>query len=1097
MFFKRQEKIIAKNRIGTIKNIFKSFACSLVTSLCLVAQINFAFAQTAGILAQGVTQFFDNNGNPLSLGTVQTYIAGTSTPKTTWQDAGETVPNTNPINLDIAGRTLLYGQGTYREVVKDSNGNLIWDAVTQPIGVTVNQTLIGDGQPVGTVKPWAAFIAPNQYAFAYGQSVLRATYPDLFSAITITTLVSCSIGSAVLTGISDTTQIPIGAPVEFSCVSGATVIAKSSNSVTLSTTSLGSGTVTAVFFPWGNGNASTTFNIPDLRGVTLSGRPNMGGSDNGKLNSTYYGVNPDATGAFGGTQSTTLLQANLPNLTLTTTIGAGQGLHVHAAATGQFLESVASGGGGATPGAGTTATTNVNTAAATLPAMTGTTPTGGSGTAISLIQPTVTINYVIKITPDINASTANGVASLGGMTGVIACGTGLLCTGNTISNTITNWASLILDNTFTGTNTFSNTLVLLNGSSLNNQTTIIPNGGDADDAYTAFFNPCVNATAFPCVGGLASTGVIFNLNRVKVGEASLTSSDYLSTTQLPSTPSWVDTLFNQAIVGTSQLASGAALGTTGVTGYARTSDFYKYGGSASLGSQGGVFIADNDDTSGTNPIADAILAVGVQHSGGTGLTTLGEQLDINAATQVDIQAYATGGNPNGNYVGETIGALITSGAYNFSAAKPSAAINISYGGYYAFRKGIVVGPTALDQSISGCVSTCGIAIDLPGGGDSSGVIGSIRWSNPTPGVDTQIWGDGNGFNVNSKSLLNGQATILKPGTGAAQPTTFGDGLFLQNVTAAANGAQQNSPNIHFQGQGWKTASTAASQATDWFINVLPVQGSSAPTSQLQFSSSIGAGSVTTQFAMSSNGTLVLNQNVSNTGGLVTPGSGISMVGADGAAPGYSVISYGIAPGNNGFIKYDGTFASPTAVVSGDELGRIGFGGATSSSTVTGQRAKINAFAAENWSATQYGTYVSIFTTVTGGGSPSTTEKFRFQASGGLSIGNANIAIDPTAGGIVSNLMVFNNGGTEYGRLQPTSAGLGLDVNAGSVNALFAYTSGGTYFGATPADPGANNLQVQADMKAATYHVGATAGASCTLTTVSHLTVVNGIVTLCN
>lgn len=36
-----------------------------------------------------------------------------------------------------------------------------------------------------------------------------------------------------------------------------------------------------------------------------------------------------------------------------------------------------------------------------------------------------------------------------------------------------------------------------------------------------------------------------------------------------------------------------------------------------------------------------------------------------------------------------------------------------------------------------------------------------------------------------------------------------------------------------------------------------------------------------------------------------------------------------------------------------------------------------------------------------------------------------------------------------------------------------------------------------DMKATTYHVGATAGASCTLTTVSHLTVVNGLVTLCN
>jgi hypothetical protein len=38
--------------------------------------------------------------------------------------------------------------------------------------------------------------------------------------------------------------------------------------------------------------------------------------------------------------------------------------------------------------------------------------------------------------------------------------------------------------------------------------------------------------------------------------------------------------------------------------------------------------------------------------------------------------------------------------------------------------------------------------------------------------------------------------------------------------------------------------------------------------------------------------------------------------------------------------------------------------------------------------------------VTGGGSPTVTEKFRFQASGGLSVGNANIATDGGAGIIV-------------------------------------------------------------------------------------------------
>ena len=473
-----------------------------------------------------------------------------------------------------------------------------------------------------------------------------------------------------------------------------------------------------------------------------------------------------------------------------------------------------------------------------------------------------------------------------------------------------------------------------------------------------------------------------------------------------------------------------------------------------------MFVAYNDDLVGTNAIADAILGIAIQRSGGTGLTTLATQLDINAATQVDIQAYATGGNPNGGYNGETIGALITSGAYStFAKAKPSAAIFLGYGGYKTFRKGIVVGPTTLDTTVG--AGAGGLFADLPRGA-------SLRWQNSLPGVDSEIWGDGNGFNVNSKSLLNGQATILKPGIGAAQPTTSGDGLFLQNVTAAANGAQQNSPNIHFQGQGWKTASTAASQATDWFINVAPVQGSSAPTSQLQFSSSIGAGSVTTQLTLTNTGGVQFNQNASNpspTGAT----KGVGIIAPDTTNAGFSVATYGAVPSNS-FIRNGGTFSSPVAVSSGNVLGQLTFQGATSSSSaITG--ATITCTAAEAWSTTAYGTYFSIFTTVTGGGSPSTTEKLRIQASGGLNVGNHDLATDVGAGNILlsgngsslGGVAAFYYAGTEYGRLQAASGGITLAVNAGITQAVAAYTSGGVYIGATSSDPGANNMTVQGGM----------------------------------
>lgn len=84
----------------------------------------------ASILPPPMTTFLDSNGNPLSLGVVYTYVPGTSTPKTTWQNAEATVFNTNPVSLDAAGRCLLYGNGSYRFLVKDASGNTVYDQVT-------------------------------------------------------------------------------------------------------------------------------------------------------------------------------------------------------------------------------------------------------------------------------------------------------------------------------------------------------------------------------------------------------------------------------------------------------------------------------------------------------------------------------------------------------------------------------------------------------------------------------------------------------------------------------------------------------------------------------------------------------------------------------------------------------------------------------------------------------------------------------------------------------------------------------------------------------------------------------------------------------
>jgi len=512
--------IKASKMIKISSAIFKTF----FLSLCIVANTHFAFAQTASILPPGYTQYLDSNGKPLSAGKVYNYIPSTTTPKTTWQDAAETIPNANPVILDAGGRAKILGDGSYRQIVKDRNNVTIWDAVTSSTGSgSTSPTATGDGDLVGTIKPWAGMTAPNQYAFAYGQEVSRTTYSALYTAITSSQSVFCNSGSPILNGLSDTTNFWIGMSVEVSCVAAgfSTIVSKTASTVVLADNANVTTNPTAIFYPWGRGNGTTTFNLPDLRGVVPAGNNNMGGVASANLTTTYFGsTDPNSIGALGGNQSKTLIAVNIPGhshpvflndpghthvifnpgsfggnatgaaglaglntgtgstSTLSSTTGTtirdtsgGFGTANQTNYTGGGIAvsaTLGNTGSGYTNGAqtititGGTCTTQPQftvtvagniftgtpalltagscTVAPTNPAAT----SGGGGSGgtlnvvytaqpISVVQPTRTTNYIIKITPDSNSATASGVTSLGGMTGDIACGTNVNCTGNIIS----------------------------------------------------------------------------------------------------------------------------------------------------------------------------------------------------------------------------------------------------------------------------------------------------------------------------------------------------------------------------------------------------------------------------------------------------------------------------------------------------------------------------------------------------------------------------------------------------------------------------------------------------------------------------------------
>lgn len=95
-------------------------------------------------------QYFDNNGDPLSSGTITTFIAGTSTPLATYSDVGLTTPNGNPVPLNAAGRPtsgaiVLTPGASYKFIVKDSTGSTIatYDNISSIPGSSAGVDLTG------------------------------------------------------------------------------------------------------------------------------------------------------------------------------------------------------------------------------------------------------------------------------------------------------------------------------------------------------------------------------------------------------------------------------------------------------------------------------------------------------------------------------------------------------------------------------------------------------------------------------------------------------------------------------------------------------------------------------------------------------------------------------------------------------------------------------------------------------------------------------------------------------------------------------------------------------------------------------------------
>lgn len=431
-----QHRIVFTN-MGRITSFLGMTLASLYLSCAPV------LAQTSVIatpLPQPKSTFLDANGHPVVGAQIFHYVPNTTTKKTTWSDTGETNPNTNPVVTDAAGRATIFGQGNYDQKFVLPNGIVQWSSFTTAVGSAQPAGSTGtDTAPVGSLMPFSGFSVPTNWQLAYGQALSRTSFPDLLVALTIASpSVSCTSSSTSLSGWTSTSAMAVGQPVEASCIPTGATIASITNSTTIviSAAATASATVAAKVFPWGNGDGSLTFNVPDMRGRVAVGPDCQGGTCASRLSSTYYGALANAPAVSGGSQSGTLAQTNLPavnfvNSGITANFNSASILlPIHSSTISSSNGSQAAQG---VQGPEADLAADSGTIAVNITAQ-GSAASGGSSTPISRIQPSLTTNYIVKVMP--NASGAGGVVSVGGMFGDIVCGPSFICTPIASVNTI-------------------------------------------------------------------------------------------------------------------------------------------------------------------------------------------------------------------------------------------------------------------------------------------------------------------------------------------------------------------------------------------------------------------------------------------------------------------------------------------------------------------------------------------------------------------------------------------------------------------------------------------------------------------------------------
>lgn len=161
------------------------------------------------------------------------------------------------------------------------------------------------------------------------------------------------------------------------------------------------------------------------------------------------------------------------------------------------------------------------------------------------------------------------------------------------------------------------------------------------------------------------------------------------------------------------------------------------------------------------------------------------------------------------------------------------------------------------------------------------------------------------------------AFIINHSFSSATANTQFDGEQLFDTTLATSTNQMYSPSQHFKGQGWKTTSTAGSQVVEAWTSLIPIQGTTNPTSEYHIDMSANGGTRTNELALSSTGNLFIQGNIVSNA--FTSGS-MGYSGAIGTA-----AKVGLSWASSGQVMVgglDGSGGFPVMVANGVEGARL-------------------------------------------------------------------------------------------------------------------------------------------------------------------------------